>query len=35
MVHQGDEAEIENGGVKYQEEIIRIPPAIEKVRGHG
>jgi len=34
MVHQGDEAKIKNGGIKHKKEIIRIPPAIKKVRGH-
>src|SRR2546421_10830402 len=33
MVHEGDQAKIEQGGIDDEREIIRIPPSIEEIGG--
>ena len=34
MVHQRDENEVEQSGVKNQDEVVRIPPAVKSVGGN-
>jgi hypothetical protein len=34
VVHERDQAEVEDRGIKNEEQIVRIPPAIKEVGGH-